>query len=131
MCQALGVARGGYYRWEVCPKSRRAVENERLLFEIRCAYARSRRTYGSPRITAELHSQGFACSRPRVARLMRRNYIRAKTKRHYRITTHSKHNLPIVCGIWLEDGLSYPSRIWYGYQILHISKLTKGGSTGQ
>jgi putative transposase len=96
MCQALGVTRGGYYRWEVRPKSRRAVENERLLFEIRCAYDRSRRTYGSPRITAELNNRGFACSKPRVARLMRRYYIRAKTKRRYRITTHSKHNLPIA-----------------------------------
>jgi transposase InsO family protein len=27
---------------------------------------------------------------------MRRNYIRAKTKRRYRITTHSKHDLPIA-----------------------------------
>ena len=96
MCEALGVSKGGYYRWELFPKSRRAVENERLLFEIRCAYDRSRRTYGSPRITADLNARGFSCSRPRIARMMRRHYIRAKTKRRYRITTHSKHNLPIA-----------------------------------
>ena len=117
----MGVTRGGYYRWEMFPKSRRAVENERLLFEIRCAYARSRRTYGSPRITAELNSRGLVCSRPRIARLMRRHYIRAKTKRRYRITTHSKHTLPIVPDLVRRQFIvPQPNQVWVS-DITYIS----------
>ena len=38
MCRALEVSRGGYYRWLKSFKSRREIENEKLLVEIRGAF---------------------------------------------------------------------------------------------
>ena len=40
---------------------------------IRAAHERSRKTYGSPRVHAELHAQGVAVSRKHVARLRKEN----------------------------------------------------------
>jgi transposase InsO family protein len=48
------------------------------------------------RITAELREESFSCSKNRVARLMRKQGITAKTKKKFRVTTNSKHNLPVA-----------------------------------
>jgi SOS response regulatory protein OraA/RecX len=41
-------------------------------------YERSRKVYGSPRIAAILNQKGIACSRVRVARIIRANGIASK-----------------------------------------------------
>lgn len=89
LCRVLGVSRSGYYRWRTQLKSRRAESNERLLESIGAIYRQHRGTYGSPSITDALHQLGWRCGKNRVARLMRLHGIRAKTKRRFRVTTHS------------------------------------------
>jgi putative transposase len=81
MSQALGVGRSGYYAWRKRGMSQRAVEEQGLVREIRTEYQSSRRTYGSPRIQAALVRRGIACSRKRVARLMRAHGIVAQRPR--------------------------------------------------
>lgn len=96
MCEVLEVKRSGYYAWLKRPKSKRKIENEALVLEIRSIHQQSRQRYGSPKITAELRRQGGSASRPRVARLMKEAGIRAKTSKKYRQTTHSNHSQPIA-----------------------------------
>jgi len=64
--------------------------------EIRAVHKRSRQTYGSPRVHAELVARGRGVSRKRVERVMREEGIRAKTKRKFRVTTDSRHGEPIA-----------------------------------
>ena len=45
-------------------------------------------TYGSPRVHAELHAQGVAVSRKHVARLMRREGLRARVAKRTRWWPH-------------------------------------------
>ena len=75
MCQALEVGRSGYYAWRVRGISRRDLENRALVKQIKAVHQSSRQTYGSPRIHNELKQNGIACSKNRVARLMRRHGI--------------------------------------------------------
>jgi len=113
MCKALKVSRSGYYRWRKCGVSRRTSENRRLVFEIERISSKSRWTYGSPRVTAELRARGLSCGKNRVARLMRENGITAKTKRRYRKTTNSQHKLPIAKDLLFRDFSSpAPNRKW-------------------
>jgi transposase InsO family protein len=92
LCLALQVQRSGYYQWLGRVQGPRERANQLLLRSIRQAHLQSRATYGSPRITWELKRQDIACSRNRVARLMRRHGIRAKQKRPFRPrTTDSRH----------------------------------------
>jgi transposase InsO family protein len=47
-------------------------------------------------MTEELHAQGRCCSENRVARVMRREGIRAKGRRRFRLTTDSRHAHPVA-----------------------------------
>ena len=92
MCRVLKVSRSGYYDWRKRKPSARDLANARLLRAIKRIFRRSRKTYGSPRIHAELKAQGTRCSRNRVARLMRKHGIRARRPRRRIRTTNSKHS---------------------------------------
>jgi putative transposase len=59
-------------------------------------HQKSRKTYGSPRIHAELNEAGHTCSKYRVARLMRQHGIVSKHKRKFKVTTNSVHSYPIA-----------------------------------
>lgn len=93
----------------------RDKENESLIFKIKLAHEKSRRIYGSPRITAELHASGIRCGKDRIARLMRENGIMAKTRRRFKITTDSKHDLPIAKNLLNQDFTAdAPNKTWTG-----------------
>jgi len=113
MCRLLNVSRSGYYAWLKRPKSRRRHENEKLGAKIHQIFDGSHRTYGSPRIHAELRFQGLSCGRNRVVRLMRKLGIKAKTKRRFKATTDSKHNLPVASNLLGQDfEVAAPNKVW-------------------
>ncbi len=71
LCRALGVARSAYYAWARREVSAHAQADAGLAAQIAAAHARSRGTYGTPRVHAALRAAGVRTSRRRVARLMR------------------------------------------------------------
>jgi putative transposase len=113
MCRVLQVSRSGYYAWLSRRESGRSISNCQLLSQIRMVYDRSRRLYGSPRVTAELRAQGYVCNEKRVARLMRVHGIKAKTVGKFRATTDSKHNLPIAPNLLdRQFTVARPNAVW-------------------
>jgi transposase InsO family protein len=71
-CRVIRVSTSGYYEWRGRPPSRRSLADAALTVQIREIHARSRGTYGVPRVHAELRlGRGLRCGRKRVARLMR------------------------------------------------------------
>lgn len=70
LCRVLGVSRSGYYAWKKRPPSARTVRDGELTELITEIHDRSRRTYGAPRVHAELRRLDQRCSKKRVARLM-------------------------------------------------------------
>ena len=113
MCRVFGVSGSGYYRWRKQPHGKRKKENEELLMYIRESHIKSWRNYGSPRITKDLNDKGVRCGENRVARLMRVHGIVAKTKRKFKATTNSKHNLPVSENLLNQDFTATgPNRVW-------------------
>ena len=113
MCRVLGVSRSGYYWYLRRGLSQRNQENKRFVTKIKEIWKWSRGTYGSPRITAELQDQGFGCGENRIARLMRENGIKARTRKRFKITTKSDHNLPIAEDLVGRDfSASQMNRLW-------------------
>lgn len=96
MSEVLKVSRSGYYAWLRHPESKRKQHDKVLLQEISAIYQESHRTYGSPRIYRELKRRGRNHGEKRIARLMRKDGLRAKTKRKFKMTTDSRHNLPVA-----------------------------------
>jgi len=77
MCRILGVARSGFYAWIHRPLSNRAIEDERLLKQIRGSHTASGQVYGSPRVFLDLREVGENIGLKRVARIMREHRIQA------------------------------------------------------
>lgn len=113
MCQLLSVSRSGYYAWCQRPLSARAQADRRLSDQIRCIHAGSRRTYGAPRVRAELReAHGVRCGRKRVARLMRTCGLRAKVGRRFRVTTQSAHRHPLAANLLPAHRVQRPNQVW-------------------
>jgi len=91
MCKVMRVNRSSYYSWFNRKPSVVSIKNKYILDEIINIHKLSKGVYGSPTIQAVLNKKGIKCSRPRVARLMKKNLICSIIKRKYKITTDSKH----------------------------------------
>jgi putative transposase len=120
----LGVSRSGFYAWRDRPESLHAQEDRRLAVLVRAAYEDSRRTYGSPRVHAELAAQGEQLGRKRVVRLMRQDGLRARVRRRYRCTTMSEHDQPIAPNLLARRfDAEAPNLRWVG----DTTELVAGG----
>jgi len=101
-------------------------------------YQRSRQTYGSLRVQAELHAQGIGGGRKRV---MRQRHLSAQRTRHRCRTTDSQHTHPVapnvlardfpagrpnekwvadITGVWTQDGRLYVALILDVYRRLMV-----------
>lgn len=115
MCRALDVSSSGYYAWCSRPKSTHESEDVRLGVEIAEAHARSRATYGSPRIHAVLAQKGERVSRKRVIRLMQKQGLRGRSPRAFVTTTDSGHGQPVAPNLLDRDfKASGPNERWVG-----------------
>ncbi len=95
LCRMLRVSRSGYYDWKSRSPSKRDREDARLIERIREIHSRSRKTYGYPRVYAELRALGVRCSRKRIAQLMRRAGLRGCLRgRRKRTTRKDEYAVP-------------------------------------
>ena len=89
-----------------------------LLGRIRVIHTKSDRTYGSPRITADLRAEGFVVNEKRIARIMRENEIASDAVKKFKITTtDSNHDLPIAERLFETehaDKVMAPNQVWGG-----------------
>lgn len=99
MCDALDASTAGYYAWRERPISAAQRQRDALLVDIEAIHAQVKNRYGSPRIHAELQARGRRCCLNTVARLMRKSGIAAKTKKKFRHTTDSNHDLPVFANL--------------------------------
>jgi putative transposase len=114
MCTVLDVSISGYRAWKHGGTlDRKRLTDSQMLAVIRAIHAELKGAYGSPRMMRELRRRGFAAAKERVERLMRENGIRARHKRRYKITTDSKHSLPVAANL-LERNFTptAPNQVW-------------------
>jgi transposase InsO family protein len=97
MCRVLAVSAAGFYAWRRRPTSARATRDAALTVRIRTIHQQSRRTYGSPRVHAELQAQGEQVGPKRIARLMRTAQLVGVGRRRAAVrTTDSTHAYPVA-----------------------------------
>ena len=113
LCRAMQVARSGYHAWVMRTECERVREDRVLAVHVAAAFERSRRTYGSPRIQADLRADGVRIGRTRTARLMRENGLCARRKKAFRPLQRScgrEHLAPNRLG--RKFGARAPNRKW-------------------
>lgn len=83
--------------------------------KIKAIFKIGRGTYGTRRIKRELAKQFLIVSRRRIRRLMTQLSLSCKTKRKFRVTTDSKHQLPIAKNVLAREfTCCAPNRFYVG-----------------
>jgi putative transposase len=97
MCRMFEVTRSGYYAWRNREQSLRDKRRAERVEQVRMAYEKSGKRYGSPRVCEALRIQGVVCNLKAVAKIMKEEGISPKTGRKFvPVTTDSAHGLPIA-----------------------------------
>ena len=115
LCALLDVAKSGYQAWSIGKVvSPRKLEDMRLLVAIKAAHQRGRGTYGPKKIQDELADQGIFAGLNRIKRLRKLHGIRCTHKKKFRVTTDSKHNLPVVPNLLNRQfaQTTTPNQVW-------------------
>lgn len=116
MCRVLAVSPSGFYAAHRRPLSARAQRDQALRLQVRAAHTKSRRTYGAPRVHAELRAQGLPVAKKRVARLMREDGLAGRRPRRWVRTTDSAHGHPLAPNVLNRqfgvDQVAGPDRVW-------------------
>jgi transposase InsO family protein len=112
------VARSGFYAWRQRQEApgMRAAENAVITAEIEAVFQGHRGFYGSPRIHQELRACGRHVGRHRVARLMRRAQLRARTRKEFRGCSRASRGSAGVVENLLQQEFQppEPNRCWAG-----------------
>jgi putative transposase len=114
LARVLGVARAGYYAWSSRPASARTLADQALTEQIRQIHARSRETYGAPRVHAELRlGLDIRVGRKRVARLMRDARLQGVHRRRLRgLTRRDPQAAPAPDLVERNFTPPAPDRLW-------------------
>jgi putative transposase len=111
LCRVLAVSASGYYAWLGRAASKRAQGDANLSDRIRTIHARSRGTYGVPRVHAELVAE--TVSRKRVARLMRACGLQGVSRRKWVTTTVRRRDAcPAPDLVKRTFAAAGPNRLW-------------------
>ncbi len=115
MCQLFSVTRSSYYAWCAHPSSEHSQTDRQLKEKVRQIFEDSRQTYGTRRIKVVLAKQGMQVSRKRIGRLMRAMKLACRTKRKFKATTNSKHNLPVAPNrLKRHFNVTAPNKVYVG-----------------
>ena len=96
-------------------RQRRHMSDEALLVQIKAIHAEMRGCYGWPRIWKELQARGQRVGKDRVQKLMQLHGIRAKGRRRFKVTTDSRHDLPIAPNLLDRQFMpAEPDTVWAG-----------------
>jgi len=113
LSRILRVSASGFYAWTNRPPSEWAKEEMRLEVAIRAAHRRTRQTYGAERLQRELAEEGMRVGIYRIKRIKRKLGLRCKQKRKFKVTTDSKHALPVAENILNQQFEVYePNKVW-------------------
>jgi transposase InsO family protein len=96
MSRMMGVSASGYYAWQDRPLSKHELEEMRLELEIKAAHTRTRQTYGPERLQHDLAEYGIRVGICRIRRIRQKLGLHCKQKRKFKVTTDSKHKLPVA-----------------------------------
>lgn len=115
MCRVLQVSRSGYYESLRRPPSGHCIEDDNLRPQIKAAFKKGRKNYGTRRIKDELQKQETSVSRRRIARLMHEEDLKVQTKRKFKVTTDSNHDKPIAPNLLeREFTVNTPDTVYVG-----------------
>jgi putative transposase len=119
MCRILKVSRNGYYHWLRYGEHEADTELED---QIGIIFKNAQQTYGARRIKKALERQYcWIVLRRRIAKVMKKLGLKAKTKRRFRVvTTDSNHSFGIAPNRLAQDFYAHAPNVAYVGDITYI-----------
>ena len=113
LCDVMQVSRSGYYQYlKATPRVKQQKEAQ-LLLEVKALSLESQHSYGKRRIAKPLQAKGYQVGVYAARTLMRKAGIECKQRRRYRVTTDSRHQLPVAENILNRQFTAQaPNQIW-------------------
>jgi putative transposase len=96
LCNTMKVSRSGYYNWRQRKQSKKMTENQKLIPLVREIHNDCKGTYGTRRMAKQLQMHQVPCGRARARTLMKLADVNVKHRKKHRVTTNSKHRLPVA-----------------------------------
>lgn len=113
LCRMLSVQRGAYYDWRAQPGKVVPPQELALRRRMKTLFAASRDSLGSRTMMRNLRDEGFEIGRDKTRRLMKALNLKVKQRCKYKVTTDSKHNLPVAKNVLNRAFLpSAANRVW-------------------
>lgn len=121
-CRVLQVSASGYHQHrsrqaaEVGPNQpHRRLSDPALMVHIKAVFVEMKGAYGWPRIWRELAARGIRAGKDRVRKMMKACGLRGASKRRFKATTNSAHDLPVAPNLLARNfAVDAPNRVWTG-----------------
>ena len=110
LCHLLGIQRSAYCDWQGRPGRVIPAQELALRRRMKALFVASRESLGSLK---HLREEGFGIGRERTRRLMKALNLTVKQKRKYKVTTDSKHHLPVAENVLQREfSPQAPNQAW-------------------
>jgi transposase-like protein len=105
LCRVLNVSRSSFYAWQHRQRSgiSREATNELLDALVHAAFIERKGRSGSPGLTLDLIDAGHVRNRKTIAKSMKRQELRAKAAKKFKVTTDSNHTNPVAPNLLDRD----------------------------
>jgi transposase InsO family protein len=104
------VSRSGVYSWR-----KRGQVVCKLDDQVKQAFNRLKKRAGAPSLTADIRADGFTASERTVGRSLRKQGLRCRQKRKFRLTTDSNHRYSVATNLLNRNfTVSKPNVAWMG-----------------
>jgi putative transposase len=109
----MEVSRSGYYGYLKKGHIIKIDKDFELMSKVRQINGETRGAYGTRRTSESLRSQGYDVGRYRARSLMKKAGVSVKHRKKFKITTDSRHNLPVAPNL-LERNFQVdrPDAVW-------------------
>jgi transposase InsO family protein len=115
LCAVMRVSRSGFYDYlnrDTSVNNKGSVEAA-LINRIKEIFAEYRASCGSRRMVKHLLNEGYQIGRYKVRRIMRQLGLIAKTPTRFKLTTDSKHSLPVAANVLdRKFDVESPNSVW-------------------
>jgi transposase InsO family protein len=101
LCAVMRVSRSGFYDYlnRDSSKNNKGSGEAALISRIKEIFVEYKGSCGSRRMVKHLRDEGYEIGRYKVRRIMRQLGLIAKTPKRFKLTTDSKHSLPVAANV--------------------------------
>ncbi|MGP3221160.1 IS3 family transposase [Serratia bockelmannii] len=106
MARVLAVSRSGFYAWRqrAGQKAPSQLRRELCASRVASAFVEHKGRYGARRLYHELRAEGWGYNRKTIAASLRRQGLKAKAARKFKVTTDSNHKRPVAPNLGFYAG---------------------------